>query len=134
MGVSLRDVKRRLNEVEAHADERTVDKPIAHVIEFGAKKCKEQQHAERFRKFLDRGRSKRSAQEKRTLRTKILANLWVLRQPPLDPENYSSVDRQGDSGRDDRSPHDGDGKEPGRLALPPIEVSQDENRNDGKSR
>ena len=85
LGVGLRDVKRRLDEVEADADERPIDKPIAHVIEFGAKKRKEQEHAERFRKFLNWGRSQRSAEEKRAMRAKVFANVWVLRQPTVRP-------------------------------------------------
>jgi hypothetical protein len=126
----LGDVKRRLNKVEADADQRPIDKPIAHVIEFGAEKRKEQQYPERFRKFLNWGRSKRSAQEKRAVRAKVFADVWVLRQPTFDPDNDSSVERQSDSGRDDRAPQDGNGKEPRRLALPSVEVAQDENRND----
>ena len=104
LGVGLRDIKWRLDEVEADADQRPIDKPIAHVIEFGAKKREEQEHAERFRKFLNRGRSERSAEEKRAMWAKIFADLWVLRQPPFDPKNYSSINRQRDSGCNNPSP------------------------------
>src|SRR4029434_7993446 len=91
LGVGLGDIKRRLNKVEADADQRPIDKPIAHVIEFGAEKRKEKQYPERFRKFLNWGRSKRSAQEKSAVRAKVFADVWVLRQPTFDPDNDSSV-------------------------------------------
>jgi hypothetical protein len=87
LSVGLRDIEGCLNEVEANADKRPINKPIAHVIEFGAEKRKEQEHAQRFRKFLDRWGGKRSAEQKRAMRAKVYANLWVLRQPPFDAEN-----------------------------------------------
>ena len=124
------DVKRRLNKIEADADQRPINKPIAHVIEFGAEKSKEQEYPDRFRKLLNWGRSQRSAEKKRPVRAKVRADVWVLRQPIFDSENDTTVERQSDSGRDYRAPQDGNGKEPRRLALPPVEVPQDENRND----
>ena len=113
LGVPLRHVERRLEQVEANPHQRPVDEAVAHVVELGAQQPEEEEHPDALGDLLDQRPGQGCRDQQHGLGPEEFPERRVLGEPLRHADEHALIQGQRDAGGDHRPPQDGDRVEPG---------------------